>query len=72
VPGVAEAGRLGLVAAAGLAFVAVGFADGVDAAGFMGFQKAKSGIKRKQKKTQQQQQQKKRVHGKPKHQAART
>ena len=70
-PGVAEAGRLGLVAAAGLAFVAVGFAAGVDAAGFMGFQKAKSGIKRKQKKTQQQQQ-KKRAHGKPKHQAART
>lgn len=33
----AEAGRLGLVAAAGLAFVAVGFADGVDAAGFVFF-----------------------------------
>lgn len=36
-PGVAEAGRLGLVAARGLAFGAAGLADGVEAAGFVFF-----------------------------------
>lgn len=64
--GAAEAGRLGLVAGRGLAFVAAGFADGVAAAGFMVFQKkAKSGGTKG--KTQQ-----KVAHCKPKRQAART
>lgn len=43
-PGAAEAGRLGLVAR-GLAFAAAGLAEDVAAAGFRGFQKAKSSIK---------------------------
>lgn len=41
----AESGRLGLGADKGLAFVAAGFVEDAEAAGFMGFQKAKSGIK---------------------------
>lgn len=59
-PGVAEAGRLGLVADRGLAFVAAGFVDDVDAAGFIFFSKSK--IQYKNKKIQQ-----KIAHCKPKH-----
>lgn len=60
-PGVAESGRLGLVADRGLAFVAAGFVDDVDMAGFMFYQKAKSSIKTNKKYN------KKIVHCKPKH-----